>query len=259
MYDKIQEKKVEVKGVCFKTDGVNYVKIATQNNALLAKLIDLARGDMSAEKFCNICNISPATYFRTLNGIRKLPMQFYHLQAIADHAVPGSHVTLERLAAANGMSVDKKLIQELVMEMEKKRRKIVSLPKPEKNGGQSSYFKQPRPVHKPGSVEIPFPASAEPKVNVNSYDDFVIALSLYLNRKSEDTIRKVHSKRQKIFDDKKIVKTLLLFRYYKEYEENKKYEISLDFLENGSVYAKPDSISDTLREQLDDTFALLVS
>lgn len=81
----------------------NKTKKGEYDSKLMSQLLLSAKGPhRTAAKFCEICGIGVSTFSRYANELKKRPCPVDILEKVAEHAAPGSGVTLEKLLAANG-------------------------------------------------------------------------------------------------------------------------------------------------------------
>lgn len=85
---------------------MNFKKIHEVDKESFAQLLYSAKGTQTMKNFALQCRVNPSTFTRIMKGLNKGASSPELLEAIADNAVPGSDVTLEKLANANGYVID---------------------------------------------------------------------------------------------------------------------------------------------------------
>lgn len=79
------------------------MKKTEYNAKLMSDLLLAAKGPRRTSlEFCQQSGISPSSFSRYANGLKKRPCPVELLKKVAEHADPASQVTLEQLLAANG-------------------------------------------------------------------------------------------------------------------------------------------------------------
>lgn len=72
-----------------------------------ANLLLAAKGSRTMKDFAAECKVNPSTFTRIIHKANKGASSVELIEAIAAHATPGSGVTIEKLAQANGYSIEK--------------------------------------------------------------------------------------------------------------------------------------------------------
>lgn len=85
---------------------MNFTKIHEVDKERFAQLLYSAKGPRTMKDFAMECCVNPSTFTRIMKGLNKGASSPELLEAIADNAAPGSDVTLEKLADANGYAID---------------------------------------------------------------------------------------------------------------------------------------------------------
>ena len=82
-----------------------YKRTHEMDKEKFAHLLYSAKGTRSLRAFAADCNVNASTFTRIMKHLNKGPSSFELIEAIAENAAPGSEVTLEKLAHANGYTV----------------------------------------------------------------------------------------------------------------------------------------------------------
>lgn len=84
---------------------LDFIRVADPNKDILANLLVTAKGPgRTMKKFAAECGSSQPTFSRIANQSYKGPLSNEMIKAIAEHADPGSGVSLDMLMGANGMA-----------------------------------------------------------------------------------------------------------------------------------------------------------
>ena len=84
-----------------------FIKTHEVDKERFAELLEQAKGVRTMKDFAESCGVNPSTFTRIVKKTNKGSSSVELLEAIADNALPGSGVTLELLADANGYTLDK--------------------------------------------------------------------------------------------------------------------------------------------------------
>lgn len=180
---------------------------------LLAELVTKAKGERSMARFAYECEMSTNTIIKTLHKKRKHGMCYRDLKAVAEHAEPGSRVTLEKLLEACGVKdTAGVIIQE--------ERRIFNTPAPKRRIRKVRYTEKA-----PRAVSL---SAADP-----DYIAYISDLAFYSRLLEKGQIRYLYEKKDVLYQDKAFVQML---KTYKQSHEDD-CEAFADSISTGRLFS----------------------
>lgn len=201
--------------------GEDYAIISTPDNKMLTRLIYIAKGSLSVEKFAYKCGISSNVFYSTIRDDRKWPIRYDCLEKIMRNSDPDCGITKEMWLSANGMS-DKLTAQTMFDDVADKRKQINAwIPQKVKNS--SKEWAAEKNFGKPVQY-------TEPKI-CSEYDQFINDLAYYSVTFPDSVKKMIHANKDELFADKGFVEALSRYHQMSEEErENNLVKIRSFFL-----------------------------
>lgn len=199
----------------------NYVQVMDADPELVIKLFDLARGDMSMEKFLHACRLSASRISNLVYGGTK-HIHVKDIFLVMQYLPKGSPVTEDLLLAANGLYKKTEVpaaFSEMEKSIKKLRKKIRSLKEPARKTKMAKREKQEK---EPRQKAIKKTIVPEPFTGYDSYDAFIDDLSFYGRRQPEPVLFFLKENQGQLFADNYFCRALSLYRKYATAERERR-------------------------------------
>ena len=213
----------------------------------LGKLIDIARGDRTLERFAFECKTTACFFYRIIQRTRSRNLMIKQLRMIYEHAEPGCGITMEKLIHANGM-----IEQDPTVESKRL-------------GSINSIMNEPEPKNKTKTIRIPRPKMqnedivtglypfAQDRVHEESinYDQFLHDLSIYASGKTREEIKYLHTEKEKLYKNPEVMDLLVKFRNTSISDIDERLTVIRNYYLNNGELSPANNSADTYRNKLD--------
>lgn len=173
--------------------------------AALVKAIDIIKGKKTIEEFAKECEINPIIFYRTYSGERVAPIHFSDCVKIYNKRCPECRLSFDDLLSANGY-IRKDRYEEALKEMDDNLDTIANMPG--RNAGQTRK-RGGRPPKDKNLENLTTECGFDPAAL--SYDEFLDDLAYYSMGKPVETLKLLHEKQHRLFQNKDFVKLIRLY------------------------------------------------
>ncbi len=215
----------------------NYINVMDVDCSLVIKLIDIARGKKSLERFLHDNKLSCSCISNVIYGQVKR-MHVKDIVIISQNLPSGSPVTKKLLLAANGIyEKEGRMVslEKMTASIQESRKMIRALDEPIKKSSMSAskkYKRKKLEQHK-GENSKKAEIMAFP-VEYDSYEAFIDDLSFYGKRQPESVLFFLKKNQRRLFADKDFCRVLSLYRKYADAEKEQRVSDLKAFYENGT-------------------------
>ena len=215
----------------------------------LGKLIDIARGERTLERFAYECGTTACFFYRIIQQTRSRNLMIKQLRMIFEHAEPGCGITMEELIHANGM------IEQDPAAESKRQCSVTKIMNKTEPKNKTSIIHVPRP--KMQNEEIitglyPFAKDGVDKEKENvTYDQFLHDLSVYASNKNKEDLKFLHLKKDTLYQNPEVMKLLVLYRNSLITNMDERLSVIRNYYLNNGELTPTNNSADSYRNKLD--------
>ena len=203
--------------------GEEYIIVSRPDIESLSRLLTIARGKLSIDKFGGKTGVSMHTLYGIQHKRRVSNVSFSAIKKIAEGSEDKS-VTIDELMAANGMSFITSKAEPVVDDVREKQDQVVDMvsqvPDTEQNHAGRKSKKQKGLTR--SEIEDALFGEVEP--SKDPYKDFIVNLSYYSVKKPEEHAKFLFDRKDRYYGDEAIKRMLRNFRCKSAEDEQRRIE-----------------------------------